>query len=145
MGFNAPLSVTEEWSAAPDFLKIISDYCLEYKPLNIVECSSGVSSVILSKCCEINKVGHVYSLENGEEFAEQTQAQAELEDEIMRFAEENALTDPENLSIILTLLGMSFSSSQSRATSTGIGWGSQAPGLAYSWLSPAAWGSGSGG
>jgi len=54
--------------------------------------------------------------------AEQTQAQAELQDEIMRFAEENQITDPENLQILLTLLGMNFSSS------SGTSWG---PGLGY--------------
>lgn len=57
--------------------------------------------------------------------AEQTQVQAELEDEIMRFAEENALTDPENLSILLTLLGMNFSRSSavSRTSSWNVGVG----------------------
>lgn len=54
--------------------------------------------------------------------AEQTQAQAELQDEIMRFAEENQITDPENLQILLTLLGLNFS------TSSGTSWG---PGLGY--------------
>lgn len=54
--------------------------------------------------------------------AEQTQAQMELQDEIMRFAEENQITDPENLQILLTLLGMNYS------TSSGSQWG---PGLGY--------------
>lgn len=54
--------------------------------------------------------------------AEQTQAQAELQDEIMKFAEENQLTDPENLEILLTLLNMNFS----RSTTTQAG-----PGLGY--------------
>lgn len=57
--------------------------------------------------------------------AEQTQNQMELQDEIMRFAQENQITDPENLEILLTLLGMNFSRSSSTGTSTG-------PGLGYS-------------
>lgn len=69
------LPVTEHWSAAPDFLKTISDYCLEEKPQIIVECSSGTSSLVLSRCCQLNQVGHVYSLENGEEFVTQTSQQ----------------------------------------------------------------------
>lgn len=74
LGFKKTLPVTENWSAAADFLKIISDHCLNRKPEIIVECSSGTSSLILAKCCQLNNHGHVYSLENGEEFALQTQA-----------------------------------------------------------------------
>ena len=71
LGFDKALPVTEHWSAAPDFLKIISDYCLEKKPEIIVECSSGSSSLVLAQCCQLNQVGHVYSLENGEDFVTQ--------------------------------------------------------------------------
>ncbi len=72
LGFDKALHVTEHWSAAPDFLDLISDYCLENKPQVIVECSSGTSSLILSQCCRLNGIGHIYSLENGEEFVEKT-------------------------------------------------------------------------
>ena len=75
LGFEKALPITEHWSAAPDFLKTISDYCLEKKPQSIVECSSGVSSLVLSQCCKLSKIGHVYSLENGEEFVSQTSQQ----------------------------------------------------------------------
>ncbi len=75
LGFDKTLPVTEDWSAAPDFLKIISDYCLENKLETIVECSSGTSSLVLSRCCQLNQHGHVFSLENGEEFVNQTQQQ----------------------------------------------------------------------
>ena len=60
--------------------------------------------------------------------AEQTQEQAQLLDYIMRYAEENHITDPENLQILLELLGMNFSSGS--RTSTG-------PGLGYSMLASA--------
>lgn len=72
LDFKKVLPFTENWSAAPDFLKIISDYCLENKPGTIVECSSGTSSLVLSQCCKLNNHGHVYSLENDEEFVEKT-------------------------------------------------------------------------
>jgi len=75
LGFERTLPVTETWSAAPDFLKLISDYCLENKPKVIVECSSGTSSLVISQCCRINRSGHVYSLENGEEFLNKTRSQ----------------------------------------------------------------------
>jgi len=55
--------------------------------------------------------------------AEQTQAQAELQDEIIRFAEENQITDPENMQILLSLLGLNFSTSSSSSTGTGAGLG----------------------
>ena len=75
LDFDKALPVTEHWSAAPDFLKIISDYCLEKKPEIIVECSSGSSSLVLAQCCQLNQIGHVYSLENGEDFVTQTDLQ----------------------------------------------------------------------
>lgn len=55
--------------------------------------------------------------------AEQTQAQTELQAEIMKFAQENQLTDPEDLAIIMGLLGLNFSSSQSTGGSSGAGLG----------------------
>jgi predicted O-methyltransferase YrrM len=66
------LPYTEDWSAAADFLFLLKDYCLCEKPEVIVECSSGLSSLILARCCQLNEIGRVYSLENGEEFQQQT-------------------------------------------------------------------------
>ena len=54
--------------------------------------------------------------------AEQTQAQMELQDEIMKFAEANQLTDPENLQILLSLLNMNYSSSSGMSTGPGLGY-----------------------
>ncbi len=75
LGFEKKLPITKDWSAAPDFLKLISDFCLENKPGIIVECSSGTSSLVLSRCCQLNQHGHVYSLENGEEFVSKSKQQ----------------------------------------------------------------------
>jgi len=75
LGFEKALPVTKDWSAAADFLTIISDYCRQNKPKTIVECSSGTSSLVLSRCCQLNQHGHVYSLENGQQFVDQTQQQ----------------------------------------------------------------------
>ena len=63
---------TRDWSAAPDFLKLIVEHCLEHKPRTIVECSSGLTTVMLARCCEMNGGGEVSSLENGAEFATKT-------------------------------------------------------------------------
>lgn len=75
LGLDKSLPVTKKWSAAADFLSTVSDYCLHKKPETIVECSSGTSTLVLSQCCELNRRGHVYSLENGEEFVQQTRQQ----------------------------------------------------------------------
>ena len=53
--------------------------------------------------------------------ADQTQAQAELEAEIIKFAEENNLTDPNDLAIMLTLLEMNFSTSKGSSSSWNAG------------------------
>lgn len=68
------LPVTPDWSAAPDFLQCIIDDCLEQRPSLILECSSGLTTVVLARCCQLNGCGHVYSLENGAEFADATRA-----------------------------------------------------------------------
>jgi len=66
------LPYTEHWSAAQDFLELLTDFCLQYKPARILECSSGLSTLVLARCCQINQHGQVFSLENGMEFAEET-------------------------------------------------------------------------
>jgi len=77
LDFKYELPVTPDWSAAADFLFLIKDYCLSGKPKTIVECSSGLTTLVLSQCCQLNKLGHVYSLENGEEYQQQTLHQLE--------------------------------------------------------------------
>jgi predicted O-methyltransferase YrrM len=77
LSLEKALPVTENWSAAEDFLLLLADYCLTGKPKTIVECSSGTSSLVLARCCQLNQCGHVYSLENGDEFAAQTRQQLE--------------------------------------------------------------------
>jgi len=75
LGLKKSLPITEDWSAAADFLLVISNYCLSQKPQVIVECSSGTSSIVLARCCQKNTQGHVYSLENGAEYEKQTRQQ----------------------------------------------------------------------
>lgn len=77
LNLHQGLPYTPYWSASPDFLKIITEHCLEYKPQHIVECSSGLSSLILARCCESNQQGQVFSLENGEDYARKTRQELE--------------------------------------------------------------------
>ena len=48
---------------------------------------------------------------------EQTQEQAEIFAEIEQYALDNQITDPENLTVLLSLLGLDFSKSSSRTAS----------------------------
>jgi len=66
------LPITVDWSAAADFLFLIKDHCLTARPANIVECSSGLTTLVLARCCQLNGSGKVFSLENGEEYVQQT-------------------------------------------------------------------------
>lgn len=63
---------SRNWSASPDFLKLIVEHCLEARPARILECSSGLTTLMLARCCQLNGQGHVHSLENGEAFAAAT-------------------------------------------------------------------------
>lgn len=74
------LPYTHLWSASPDFLKLIVEHCLAQRPAHIVECSSGLTTLMLARCCELNGRGQVTSLENGAEYADRTRA------EIARYA-----------------------------------------------------------
>ncbi|MEN8180709.1 MAG: class I SAM-dependent methyltransferase, partial [Pseudomonadota bacterium] len=46
----------------------IVDDCLQAKPSLVLECSSGLTSLMLARCCQINGAGRVVSLEDGEEY-----------------------------------------------------------------------------
>lgn len=71
-GFTRSLPRTGEWAACPDFLRIIAEKGMASKPKVIVECSSGVSTIVLARCAQLNGIGHIYSLEHMPEFAELT-------------------------------------------------------------------------
>lgn len=71
LDLSQPLPVTPNWSAAADFLQLLLDHCLENPPVQIIECSSGVTTLVLAACCRLTGRGWVVSLENGAEYAEQ--------------------------------------------------------------------------
>ncbi|WP_138679020.1 class I SAM-dependent methyltransferase [Candidatus Accumulibacter phosphatis] len=60
------------WAGSPDFLLEIANEVLDNKPLTIMECSSGVSTLVIARCLQLNGVGHVYSLEHERVFARKT-------------------------------------------------------------------------
>lgn len=69
------MAFTSHWSASPDFLKLIAGHCLDNAPSVIVECSSGVTSLVLARCCQLNRSGHLTSLEDGEIYAGRTHSE----------------------------------------------------------------------
>ncbi|QYZ64706.1 MAG: class I SAM-dependent methyltransferase [Gammaproteobacteria bacterium (ex Lamellibrachia satsuma)] len=78
LGLDQGLPYTEHWSAGADFLDLVVEHCLREKPSVVLECSSGLSTLLLARCCQLNGNGHVWSLENGEEYAQSTQAALNL-------------------------------------------------------------------
>ena len=75
LGLDQALPYTPDWSAAADFIDLIVEHGLQAKPEVIVECSSGLTTMVLARCCQLNGRGRVISLENGEEYAEKTRQQ----------------------------------------------------------------------
>ncbi len=66
------MNYTRHWSAAPDFLKQIAEHSLKHQPSLILECGSGLSTLVLAACCRANGKGRVVSLEHEPDCAERT-------------------------------------------------------------------------
>lgn len=79
LSLSHPLPPTRGWAASPDFLLTIARHAHDAKPMRIVECSSGVSTLVLASCMRDNGQGHVYSLEHDEAYARMTEANLERE------------------------------------------------------------------
>lgn len=63
-----------DWATSPDFLCNLVMHTLSARPLSVIECSSGISTIVLARCMEILGEGHVFSLEHDKEFADKTRA-----------------------------------------------------------------------
>lgn len=66
---------TRGWAASPDFLLELVRHARAARPLAVVECSSGTSTLVLARCMQLNGAGKVYSLEHDAHFAQQTRQQ----------------------------------------------------------------------
>ena len=75
LNLKGSLPETRMWAGSPDFLLSLARHIKELKPEAIVECSSGVSTLVAARMLQINGSGHVYSLENAKEFAENTKSE----------------------------------------------------------------------
>jgi len=75
LGFRRSLPSTRGWAASPDFLSVLAHHVLQARPKVILECGSGVSTVVLARACELNGMGRVYSLEHLPDFAERARSE----------------------------------------------------------------------
>ena len=66
---NSGIPYTDHWSAAADFLKLIVDEVINHNPRNVVECGSGVSTLMLAAACREFGGGKIASLEHQQEYA----------------------------------------------------------------------------
>lgn len=77
LNLRKSLPDTRGWAASPDFLLELARHALARRPLTVVECSSGTSTLVLARCMQLNGAGKVYSLEHDPVFAAQTRRQLE--------------------------------------------------------------------
>ncbi len=58
------LPPTRNWAASPDLLRELMLHVLQFRPASIVECGSGVSTIVLAHCLRRIGAGHLYSFEH---------------------------------------------------------------------------------
>ncbi|ABA87884.1 hypothetical protein Pcar_0625 [Syntrophotalea carbinolica DSM 2380] len=66
------LPLMRGWAGSPDFLWHLARHARRCSPRVVVECGSGVSTVVLARCMQLNGEGHVYSMDHDPVFAEKT-------------------------------------------------------------------------
>lgn len=72
LDLHAALPATRGWAGSPDFLRHVQRAAMRLKPESIVECSSGVSTIVLARAAQLNSRGHVFSLEHDPVYAQKT-------------------------------------------------------------------------
>lgn len=65
--FHARLPPFPNAAGRPDFLLELARHALDARPRVVLECGSGLSTVILARCLQGNGTGHLYSLEHDPE------------------------------------------------------------------------------
>jgi hypothetical protein len=70
--FDHSLPTTRGWAGSPDFLLELARHVRSVKPQAAVECSSGVSTIVIARALQLNGAGHVYSLEDNPQFSAET-------------------------------------------------------------------------
>ncbi|MGV7206268.1 O-methyltransferase [Oxalobacteraceae bacterium A2-2] len=68
----ASLPPTRGWAASPDLLLALARHARDQQPRSVLECSSGVSTLVLARCMQQNGSGKVVSLEHDAGYADRT-------------------------------------------------------------------------
>lgn len=66
------LPPTRGWAGSPDFLLQVCNEISTRRPNIVLECSSGVSTLVAARSLALNGSGHVYSLEHDPKYASRT-------------------------------------------------------------------------
>jgi predicted O-methyltransferase YrrM len=69
---NSPLPTMRGWAGSPDFLLHVVQTVRGRKPAAVMECSSGVSTLVVARSLQQNGSGHVWSLEHDPVYAAKT-------------------------------------------------------------------------
>ena len=72
LGHSRALPPTRGWAASPDLLRLVMETVHDRKPTTVVECSSGISTLVIASCLKELGTGKVYSLEHDPIYAERT-------------------------------------------------------------------------
>lgn len=74
LGFSRSLPPTRGWAGSPDYLAELAGYVQRNRPRAVVECGSGVSTLIIARALQLNGEGHVHTLEHSPEHGRTTRA-----------------------------------------------------------------------
>jgi Methyltransferase domain len=72
LGLPQALPAMRGWVGSPDFLLQVADEIAVTGPRCVMECSSGVSTLVIARSLQLQGGGHVYSLEHEPAYAQQT-------------------------------------------------------------------------
>lgn len=75
LDFNGILPRFRGWAISPDFATLIVKKILQNKPTNILECGSGVSTLVIAYALHKNEQGKLISLEHNPYYADKSLAE----------------------------------------------------------------------
>ncbi len=75
-----PLPQMRDWAISPDFARIVVGLVLARKPKTILECGSGVSTLLMAYCIRELGQGHIWSLEHDPAYGDITRKMLEAHD-----------------------------------------------------------------
>lgn len=73
LAFPLGLPRTRGWATSSDFLRRLADEILLSKPEFVVECGSGLTTLVIARCMELNGKGQLYSFEHDPAYKIHTQ------------------------------------------------------------------------